>query len=211
MNHRNGWRRVRRLLRPLVLVAAVALFVGFVGGAGSGGVTGVAECGGLEPASASVGVVQDALMARTPVGMVQDSAVAHTPGDGELRVVVVDVETGDELWWAPAAAGDELWYMYTHSADKTPVHSLLRVCPPPVGLVLEQERYLWYGAGLEYRRDRGVVLDGQWVVVHAKRVIGGLVLRIAGTVEQRVVVGDESTTLGQLASYGRRVMLEVRP
>lgn len=132
-------------------------------------------------------------------------------GDPRWRVVVVDVTTGDELWWAPADANDEVWYMYTHSADKTPVHSLMRVVPPPVGLVLELERYLWYGAGLEYRRDRGVMLDGEWVVVRAHRVLGRLVLRVAGTVEQEVAVGDERITLGQLANFGRRLALEVRP
>lgn len=136
-------------------------------------------------------------------------------GDGASaeawRVVLVDVETGQELWWAPAHAGDAVWYAYTHSADKTPVQSLLRVAPPPEGLVLELERYLWYGAGLEYRRDRGVVLDGEWVVVHGPRAIGRLVLRVAGTVAQTVTVGDETVALADLADYGRRVALEVRP
>ena len=125
------------------------------------------------------------------------------------RVVVLDLETGEELWSAPTRMGDPVWYTYTHSADKTPVQSLMRVSPE--GLVLELERYLWYGAGLEFRSDRGVVLEDGWVVVHAQRPIGRLVLRVAGTVEQAVIVGGQRTTLGELAAYGRRVALEVRP
>lgn len=138
---------------------------------------------------------------------------AAQPGDdgAPWRVVLVDLETGEELWSAPAQDGDPVWYTYIHSADKTPVQSRLRVTPPPEGLVLELERYLWYGAGLEYRQDRGVVLDGEWVVVHAERAIGRLLLRVAGTVEQTVSVGDDTIILGELAAYGRRVVLEVRP
>ena len=108
-------------------------------------------------------------------------------------------------------AGDEIWYTYTHSADKTPVQSLLRAEAPPVGLVLVLERYLWYGAGLEFRSDRGVYLDGRWVVVEAERAVGRLPLRVAGTVEQEIIVGQNRTTLSELAEYGARVMLEVRP
>ena len=66
-------------------------------------------------------------------------------------------------------------------------------------------------AGLEFRSDRGVALDGEWVVVAAERVVGRLPLRVAGTVEQEIVVGRRRTTLGQLAEFGERVMLEVRP
>lgn len=131
--------------------------------------------------------------------------------DDAWRVVVVHLDTGSELWSVPVRAGDEVWYKYTHSADKTPVQSLLRVEAPPVGLVLVLERYLWYGAGLEFRSDRGVALDGEWVVVAAERVVGRLPLRVAGTVEQEIVVGRRRTTLGQLAEFGERVMLEVRP
>ena len=110
------------------------------------------------------------------------------PGE-PWRIVVVDLETGEELWSAPARAGDAVWYTYTHSADKTPVESLLRVEPPPVGLVLVLERYLWYGAGLEFRRDRGVCLDGGGSSWKPSGAIGRLPLRVAGTVEQEIIVG----------------------
>lgn len=148
--------------------------------------------------------------APTTFGAAADGLDASVADDA-WRVVVVDVDTGRELWSAPAHVGGEVWYVYTHSADKTPVQSLLRVEAPPVGLVLVLERYLWYGAGLEYRADRGVALDGEWVVVEAERVVGRLPLRVAGTVEQQIVVGHRSTTLGQLAEFGGRVTLEVRP
>lgn len=115
------------------------------------------------------------------------------------------------MWAAPAHTGDIVAYAYTHSADKTPVESRLRVEGPRKGFVVAQERYLWYGAGLEYRADFGVGRDGGWVVVDVERPLPKLPLRIAGTVEQRVSVGDESVWLGELASYGQRVVLEVRP
>lgn len=115
------------------------------------------------------------------------------------------------MWSAPARKGDVVVYAYTHSADKTPVESWLRVEEPRKGFVVAQERYLWYGAGLEYRADFGVGRDGDWVVVEVERPLLELPLRIAGTVEQRVVVGGETVTLSELAPYGRRVVLEVRP
>jgi len=171
----------------------------------------------LEAVAALFRVVLSAALAIAFVVSLPVVAPATEPGASPFdapgaawRVVLVDVETGAELWSAPVAPGDAIWYAYVHSADKTPVESLLRVSPPE-GLVLELERYLWYGAGLEYRSDRGVVLDGEWVVVNAERVIGRLILRVAGTVEQTIRLGEETVALGQLAAYGRRVALEVRP
>lgn len=130
---------------------------------------------------------------------------------GAWRVAVVDGESGVELWAAPVQTGDVVVYEYTHSADKTPVQSWLRVDTPTSGFILELERYLWYGAGLEFRADYGVVLEDGWVVVYADRPVPELVLRVAGTVEQRLIVGRRCTTLGDLATFGRRIMLEVRP
>jgi len=186
---------------------------------GSGRLSGVRSLGLVPPHAGACGgrwlvvVLGCAVGALVTVGLPAAPAQA-APVDGAetatWRVVVVDLATGEELWSAAAQAGDPVWYTYTHSADKTPVQSLLRVSPVD-GLVLELERYLWYGAGLEFRADRGVVLDGEWVVVHANRVIGRLVLRVAGTVEQEIIVGPQRTTLGQLAAYGSRVALEVRP
>lgn len=182
----------------VVVSGAMATIVPAPGGVGRA--TDVADAlGGTLAAAGAAG--------SSVVGEAEDD----TTDQDAWRLVVVDVEMGAELWSAPVRAGDTVVYTYTHSADKTPVESWLRVEPPPVGLVLVRERYLWYGAGLEYRSDRGVVLDGEWVVVDAERFIGSLPLRVAGTVEQRIVAGGEETTLGELASFGRRVKLEVRP
>lgn len=137
---------------------------------------------------------------------------ASAGADGTLwRVVLLDSDTGAELWSAPARSGESITYAYVHSADKTPVESRLRVESPEKGFVVEQERYLWYGAGLEYRSDFGVGREDEWVVVDVERPLPRLVLRVAGTVEQRLVVGAEAVVIGDVASYGRRVTLEVRP
>ncbi len=172
---------------------------------------------GRRPGVRSLGVPRWAAALILAMGIMVSARASGDEQDGypaperPWRLAIVDVETGDELWATEVQAGDAVWYSYVHSADKTPVESLLRVVPPPEGLVLELERYLWYGAGLEFRRDRGVVLDGEWVVVHAERALGRLVLRVAGTVAQTVTVGGEAVVLADLASYGRRVALEVRP
>lgn len=168
---------------------------------------------GLAAAAAATGPAAAVSWAGTPAeaGAEEPQPPATCCSGEPVRIVVVDLETGEELWSASARAGDEIWYTYTHSADKTPVQSLLRVEAPPVGLVLVLERYLWYGAGLEFRSDRGVYLDGRWVVVEAERAVGRLPLRVAGTVEQEIIVGQNRTTLSELAEYGARVMLEVRP
>lgn len=213
------WRRRRRAGRlrrsaawtrvsvcRLVVVSALLIVVS---GAMETAVPAPGSCAWVTGAANVCGAVSAAVGAAE--ASVADEAEHEAANDDGWRVVVVDVETGNELWSVRVRTGEEVVYMYTHSADKTPVESLLRVEPPPVGLVLVRERYLWYGAGLEYRSDRGVVLDGEWVVVEAERAIGSLVLRVAGTVEQRVAVGAEETTLGRLASFGQRVKLEVRP
>lgn len=142
------------------------------------------------------------------------SAVEGSAGDqrdGQWRVVLTDGDVGAELWSAPVAKGEVVVYSYTHSSDKTPVESWLTVVGPDDGFIVQRERYMWYGAGLEYRSDFGVVWEDGWVVVHVNRPLASLVLRVAGTVEQRLTVGVVEVELGQLAPYGRRVLLEVKP
>src|SRR5690625_2433945 len=108
-------------------------------------------------------------------------ATAWATGDEPLwHIVLSDEDTGAELWTAPARPGEIIVYAYIHSADKTPVESWLRVESPEAGFVVERERYLWYGAGLEYRADFGVDREGEWVVVYVDRPLSRLVLRVAG-------------------------------
>src|SRR5690606_13781595 len=83
---------------------------------------------GLAAAAAATGPAAAVSWAGTPAEAgAEEPQPPATCGPGEpVRIVVVDLETGEELWSAPARAGDEIWYTYTHSADKTPVQSLLR-------------------------------------------------------------------------------------
>lgn len=155
-----------------------------------------------------------ALMLVVVFGLGGPSASPNPATDGNValwRVVVLDGESGAELWSAPARTGDVVVYGYVHSSAKTPIESRLRVEKPGAGFVVEQERYQWYGPGVEFRADRGVFWEDGWYVVPLDRPVERLVVRVAATVEQRLAIGSVAVALGELAPEGRRLVLEVRP
>ena len=116
-------------------------------------------------------------------------------------VVVVDLETGGLVG---AGRRETKFGTHTHSADRRPC-KVLRV---------ERRRSVscWaifmVRAGLEFRSDRGVYLDGRWVVVEAEAPWAAC--RCGWHGGQEIIVG-QNRTLSELAEYGARVMLEVRP
>ncbi len=103
---------------------------------------------------------------------------------------------------------DILILNYIHSADATPISAVFKIRSD--GLYLVEEKYSWFGAGLEAGSGYQFSFDNKDVTVSGyDRVFEELALRIARTVPQEMVLGDQVIVLNQLAPGGTLLIIRV--
>ncbi len=103
---------------------------------------------------------------------------------------------------------DKLILNYIHSADATPISAVFEIRSD--GLHLLEEKYSWFGAGLEAGSGYQFAFDNKDVTVSGyDRVFEELALRIARTVSQEMVLGDQVIVLNQLAPGGTLLIIRV--
>jgi hypothetical protein len=119
---------------------------------------------------------------------------------------------GANLLILPIHIGDQFYIHYIHSSDKTPVLDTFQI-DDTGQLVLVEEAFLWYGAGLEFQNHPGVQLsyDGKWSTVRLNRVFPELVIRVGRIAQQRLILKDQSIRFDHLARPGERLILSVNP
>lgn len=112
----------------------------------------------------------------------------------------------------PMHVGEHVYIHYIHSSDKTPVRDTFQI-DDTGQLVLVEEAFLWYGAGLEFQNHHGVQLafDGKWTAVRLNRVFPELVIRVGRVAEQNLIWKDQSIRFDRLARPGERLILSVNP
>lgn len=117
---------------------------------------------------------------------------------------------GANILTLPIDAGDRFYIHYIHSSDKTPVRDTFQV-DDAGQLVLIEEAFLWYGAGLEFQNHHGIQLayDGKWSTVRLDRVFPELVIRVGRIAEQRLILKHQSINFDRLARPGERLILSV--
>ncbi len=104
--------------------------------------------------------------------------------------------------------GDRLILNYIHSADATPISAVFEIRAD--GMHLIEEKYSWYGAGLESGAGHQFAFEGKDVTVSGyERVFEELPLRVARSVPQEMVLGDKIITLNQLAPGGTLLIIRV--
>jgi len=86
---------------------------------------------------------------------------------------------GEEvLWESPVKRGDHFTIEYRHSSDHTPVRDLFRIGDKGE-IILIEESYLWYGAGLESHPDVGKTdFSADCTRVRMQRVFPRFLLRV---------------------------------
>ncbi len=119
---------------------------------------------------------------------------------------------GTTLLTLPIHIGDQFYIHYIHSSDKTPVRDTFQI-DDTGQLVLVEEAFLWYGAGLEFQNHPGVQLsyDGEWSTVRLKRVFPELVIRVGRIAQQKLLLKNQSIRFDRLARPGERLILSVNP
>jgi hypothetical protein len=105
-------------------------------------------------------------------------ASAGSPTRGDLIFQIVRTDGEQVLWESPARPGDRFTIAYRHSSDHTPVRDLFTIGNEGE-IILIEESYLWYGAGLESHPDVGKTdFSGDWTRVRLHRLFPRFLLRV---------------------------------
>lgn len=112
----------------------------------------------------------------------------------------------------PVHGGDQFFIHYIHSSDKTPVQDTFLI-ERDGRLVLIEEAFLWYGAGLEFQKQEGMkmIYDGKWTRVQLYRPLPELVIRVGRVANQTFTFGDRSFPLTHLAKPGEGLLFSLIP
>jgi hypothetical protein len=134
-------------------------------------------------------------------------------GDGKGQAAFylrIENSDGADILSLPIQAGGHFRISYIHSSDKTPVEDTFQI-DKAGQLVLVEEAFLWYGAGLEFQNHHGIQLtyDGKWSMVRLNRVFPELVIRVGRIAKQRLILKDQSIDFDRLANPGEPIILSV--
>lgn len=133
------------------------------------------------------------------LALLMGSASAGSPANGDLLFQIVRTEGERVLWQASARPGDHFTIEYRHSSDHTPVRDLFRIGDDGE-IVLIEESYQWYGAGLESHPDVGKTdFSGNWTRVRVQRVFPRFLLRIGEITDQVLTIHDQKVPLLSIA------------
>lgn len=138
-------------------------------------------------------------------------ALSLSQGGHPASFTLMVHEQGNEeaLYTFPVREGDRVALHYTHSADKTPVMSIFRVGEE--GLVLIEERYSWYGAGLEAGGDYHFSFDEEEVRVSGQdRLFPVFPVRVARSFPQDLLIDNERLRLQDLAPGGTLLLISLQ-
>ncbi|MCW3489683.1 DUF1850 domain-containing protein [Dethiobacter alkaliphilus] len=109
----------------------------------------------------------------------------------------------------PVEAGEEIEFSYIHSSDGTPVEQSFIVKDDGL-LHLVEERYAWYGAGLEFGSGLEVDTTGDMVrITGYDRSFAELPFRVAWTVPQEFQIRDKKILLSDLAPGGTSLLVRI--
>ena len=127
------------------------------------------------------------------------SAWAGTPAKGDLIFQIVRTAGEQVLWESAARPGDHFTIEYRHSSDHTPVRDLFQIGDDGE-IVLIEESYGWFGAGLESHPDVGKIdLSGDWTQVRLNRPFPRFLLRVGEVTDQILTIHDRKVPLLSIA------------
>ena len=125
---------------------------------------------------------------------------------------VESLDSGKTLFDCSLQAGDRFLIDYIHSSDKTPVQDIFEVSEKGI-LVLVEERFSWFGAGLEHLRweKASVVYEKDCTRVLLHREFPSLRLRVGRIAQHRLTVGGTAIFLRDIARGGELLEFRVEP
>jgi hypothetical protein len=116
---------------------------------------------------------------------------AHLRAESDRMVLEVVRRADDRvLWTHPVQTGDSLTIDYRHSSDHTPVHDVFQITAEGT-FVLVEERFDWYGSGLEFHPSADISFAGNATRVRLHRPFPQIPLRV-GEVAGHVLTIQEA-------------------
>ncbi|MBU2226057.1 MAG: DUF1850 domain-containing protein [Pseudomonadota bacterium] len=126
-------------------------------------------------------------------------AAAVGPTEESLTFQVVRAVGEEVLWESPVKRGDRFTIEYRHSSDHTPVRDLFTIGDKGE-IILIEESYLWYGAGLESHPDVGKTdFSGDWTRVRMHRVFPRFLLRVGEVADHVLTIHGQEVPLLSIA------------
>ena len=141
------------------------------------------------------------------LALLMGSASAGSPADGDLLFQIVRTEGEQVLWESAIKPGDHFTIEYHHSSDHTPVRDLFRIGEDGE-IVLIEESYQWYGAGLESHPDVGKIdFSGDWTRIRLNRPFPRFLLRIGKIANQILTFQGRDVPLLSISKGGDSVWI----
>lgn len=109
----------------------------------------------------------------------------------EYSLTMVNMKTGQMIMKVPVLEGESFQIHYIHSVDRLPVQETFKVNQG--NLVLDQVRWMSFGAGLGYMGQGELKVEGEWIIIEKmNRRLDSLPLRV-GTIADHCLVyrGEE--------------------
>jgi hypothetical protein len=111
------------------------------------------------------------------------------------------------LWSHPVQAGETFTIDYRHSSDHTPVHDVFRITPEGA-FVLVEERFDWYGSGLEFHPSADIIFSGSQTRVRLDRPFARLPLRVGEVAGHTLTVHGTRLPLLSVAKARESVWIQ---
>jgi len=130
---------------------------------------------------------------------------------GKMRYLqLVKQPEGTVLLESSIMSGESFYIDYIHSSDLTPVHDIFQV-DEKGNIVLIEEDYCWYGAGLEFhpRANAIISLEGEKTKVQLYRVFPHFLLRVGRVANHVFTYKNKQTPLKDLVPGGSLVWIRV--
>ncbi|MBU1965680.1 MAG: DUF1850 domain-containing protein [Proteobacteria bacterium] len=137
------------------------------------------------------------------------SAFAGSAAEQGLTFQIVRTAGEEVLWESPVKPGDYFTIDYRHSSDNTPVHDLFQIGSDGL-IVLIEESYRWYGAGLESHPDVGKTdFTGEWTRVRMRRAFPRFLLRVGEVADHVLTIHGRKLPLLSIARGRESVWIRV--
>lgn len=146
----------------------------------------------------------------TAVLSLTGGSAAAPCAEGRLTFQIVRTVGEEVLWESPVKRGDRFTIEYRHSSDHTPVRDRFTIGDDGE-IILVEESYLWYGAGLESHPEMGKTdFSGEWTRVRMQRVFPRFLLRVGEVANHVLTLHGREIPLLSIARGRESIWIRVK-
>ncbi len=125
-----------------------------------------------------------------------------------MRLEVARRADDHVLWSQPVHAGDRFTLDYRHSSDHTPVHDIFVITAEGTFILIE-ERFDWYGSGLEFHPSADISFSEAGTRVRLHRPFAEIALRVGEVAHHVVTVHQRRLPLLSVAEGRESVCIRI--